>query len=185
MTRAVALTKGGFIEIDNHPYMILDKDFYSPGKGAAVVRFKLEDLVTGQTVKKVLRSGEEVKEIYVDNKTLTYLYQNGSNYVFMDQKTFEQYEIPETLIGNKKYFLIENTDYQIAFYQDKPLNIRFPAKVTLAVVKAEAGIKGDRVSGATKEVTLSTGYKLKVPLFIKTGDKVLVNTRNGEYIKKV
>ncbi len=185
MTRAVALSKGNFIEIDNKPYMVLDKDFYSPGKGAAVVRLKLEDLSTGQMVKKVLRSGENVKEIYVDNKTLTYLYQNGSNYVFMDQVTYDQYEIPAHLIGEKKYFLIENTEYQVAFYQDKPLNIRFPAKVTLEVIQAEAGIKGDRVSGATKEVTLSTGYKIKVPLFINKGDKILVNTKSGEYIKKV
>lgn len=184
MAKAVALTKGMFISVNSVPYMVLDKDFYSPGKGVAVVRLKLENLSTGQMTKKVLRSSENVDEIYIDNKTLTYLYQSGSNYIFMDQKTFNQFEIPNSLLGDKKFFLVENGQYQIAFYKDKPLNIRFPAKAILEVVKADESVKGDRVSGATKEVILSTGYKIKVPIFISKGDRILVNTKTGEYIKK-
>ena len=184
MTKAVALTKGMFVRIEGVPYMVVDKEFYSPGKGAAVARLKLRDLKTGQMVRKVLRSDENVEDIYVDNKSLQYLYQDGDKYVFMDPVSFEQFELEAEFIGDKKYFLEEGKEYQVAFFEGEPVNIRFPAKVVLEVIEAPEAIKGDRVSGATKEIVVSTGYKLKAPIFVKKGDKVTINTDTGEYVDR-
>ncbi len=184
MTKAVALVKGMFVKVENTPYMVMDKEFYSPGKGASVARLKLKNLKTGQIIKKVLRSDVEVKDIFINNRALQFLYKDGQDYVFMDPKSFEQIEFSSDFIGKAGYFLEAGKNYQIAFFNDMPVNIRLPAKVVLEVAEAPRSVKGGRVSGENKEVKLVTGYKLKAPTFINVGDKVVVNTDTGEYVKK-
>ncbi len=185
MIKAGSVSKGMFLLVKNEPYLVTDRDFVNPGKGSAFVRLKLKNLRTGLVLKQVNKSQESLEEITVETKEAQYLYADNENYVFMDTETYEQFTMLIEGHEDKVYFMKEGNEIQLSFWNEKPLDILLKKKIALTVTKAEHALKGDTVSGATKTVTVKTGLKVKVPLFIKEGDKILINTETREYVERV
>jgi elongation factor P len=176
--------KGLRIELGNEPYVIVDFQHVKPGKGGAFVRTKLKNLLNGRVVDKTFRSGEKVGKPDMEEKEMQFLYKDDE-YHFMDNSSYEQIALSGEVIGDSKNFLQENTNVTILFYQNRPINLELPIFVELEVVEAEPGVKGDTASGASKPVTVETGAKIQVPLFIEEGDRLKIDTRSGEYIERV
>lgn len=176
--------KGLRIELNNEPYVIVDFQHVKPGKGGAFVRTKLKNLLNGRVVDKTFRSGEKVGKPDIEEKEMQFLYKDDE-FHFMDNTTFEQISLAAELVGDNKNFLQENTNVNILFYQNRAINLELPIFVELEVVEAEPGVKGDTASGASKPVTVETGAKIQVPLFIEEGDRLKIDTRTGEYIERV
>lgn len=177
--------KGLRIEVNGEPYIIVDFQHVKPGKGGAFVRTKLKNLLSGNVVDKTFRSGEKVGKPDLEEKEMQFLYQDGEGFHFMDNATYEQLAFQEEVIGDSKNFLQENTNVTILFYQGRAINLELPIFVELEVTEAEPGVKGDTASGASKPVTVETGAKIQVPLFINVGDRLKIDTRTGEYIERV
>ena len=185
MIRAREISKGIFLLIKGEPYQIVEREFVNPGKGSAFVRIKLKNIRTGQVLKQVNKSQEMLEDINVEQKTHQYLYADESNYFFMDTETYEQITVSKKGLEDKEYFLKEGEEFQLLMWEDVPIDIVLPYKMTFEVTDAAHGLKGDTVSGASKPVTISTGLTVRVPLFIKKGDKILVNTETKEYVERV
>ncbi len=185
MIRAGAISKGTFLLVKDEPYLVVEREFVNPGKGSAFVRLKLKNLVSGQVLKQVNKSQEMLEDINVENRTAQYLYSDSESYHFMDLETYEQFAMPISGQEDKKLFVREGDTLQLSFWDERPIDILLPYKIVLQVTEAQAGLKGDTVSGATKPVTTETGLVVKVPLFIKSGDKILVNTETREYVERV
>lgn len=177
--------KGIFIEFRSEPYQIIDFEFYNPGKGSAVVRTRLKSLKTGRVLDFTFKSGEVVEEIPIEVRELQYLYKSGENYVFMNQVTFEQFNIPKSLMGDFYKYLKEGEILQVLLHDGEPLGIRPPKKVKLLVVQADEGVKGNTVGGARKSVLVETGISVSAPLFVKKGDVIVVDTESGEYVERI
>ncbi len=173
------------IEIDGDPFVMTYFQHVKPGKGGAFVRTKIKNLRTGRVLDKTFRSGEKVQEADVEDRRMQYLYQDGEALVFMDNETYDQMSIPAEQIGDARKFLKENNEVSIVLYKGNPLNIELPAFVEAEVTQTDPGLKGDTASGATKPATLETGAVIQVPLFIKEGETVRVDTRTGEYVERV
>ncbi len=184
MVKAGNLTKGMVIIFKKEPYQVLAKEFFNLGRGRGHSRLKLKNLKTGRVIKQTLNSEEQVKEAQIEVRKAQYLYKDKNGIYFMDQQTFGQFDLDEKLVGNLGNFLKEGSHCQVIFFQDRPITLSIPIKVSLKVIKAEEGVKGDRVSSADKEVVLETGCRLKVPLFIKKGEKIIINTETGEYVSR-
>jgi elongation factor P len=182
MVKAGSITKGMFLQWRGEPVLVVDKEFFNPGKGSAVVRLKLKNLKTGNVVKEVLRTDEMVDEIQVNHRKVQFLYKNGDQFVFIDPKTYEQIEVEKRVIGESEKFIKEGEKYSLAVWEDQIVSITLPKKIVFEVVNTEAAARGDTVTGATKLATLDNGAVVKVPLFIKKGEKVIVNTETGEYV---
>ena len=184
MIKAGSISKGMFLLIKGEPHAVAEREFVNPGKGSAFVRLKLKSLVSGQVQKQVVKSQETVEDITVETREAQFLYADSEHYLFMDLETYEQFTVPLEGQEDKKLFMREGEPYQLSFWEDRPIDILLPYKIVLAVTEAERALKGDTVSGATKPVTLETGLVIKVPLFIKQGDRVLVNTDTREYVER-
>ncbi|MCS7318041.1 MAG: elongation factor P [Candidatus Dojkabacteria bacterium] len=184
MAGTTELRKGMIIMYNNEPHVILDKEFYSPGKGGAFNRCKLKSIRTGKLVSTIFKSGEKVEELDVVSKTVQYVYHDSDKAVFMDPNTFEQYEVSLDSIAGGSNFLQHDAKYILTLFEDAPIYLQVPLKIVLQVVETPEAVKGDTVSNATKEAVLETGLRVQVPLFIKQGDKILVNTETGEYFSK-
>ncbi|MBN1409826.1 MAG: elongation factor P [Spirochaetales bacterium] len=184
MIKAGAIAKGMFLLIKNTPHYVVDREFVNPGKGSAFVRLKMKNLLRGNTVNETIKTADSVEEIDVINKNAQYLYSDAENYFFMDSDTYEQYHVPIEGLEDRQYFLKEGEIYQVMVWEDKPIDILIPYKMTFKVTEAAKAIKGDTVTGATKVVTLETGLKIKVPLFIKQDDLVVINTETKEYYER-
>lgn len=182
--KASNLKHGMMILFKGEPHQVLEKEFFNLGRGRGHARTKLKNVKTGATIRYTFSSIEEVEEVLFQTRRLQYLYQNENEVFFMDPQTFEQVNLDSGLLDNKAHFLKTGETYQVIFFEEKPLGIRLPPKVTLKVIKAENAVKGNTVSGATKIVALETGYEVKTPLFIKENDEVLVNTETGEYVSR-
>ena len=176
--------RGIYILFQNEPHMIVDVSFVSPGKGSAFYRTKLKNLYSGKVVEYTYKSGEKVEEVMVDTHEAEYSYFDGSNYVFIEPRTFEQYLVPIDIIGDDKLYLKEGLLYRIKFYDENPVGVGLPKTIAFKVVEAENSIKGDTATNATKQAILDTGLKVLVPLFIKTGEEILVNTETGLYLNR-
>jgi elongation factor P len=185
MIRAGEIAKGTFLLIKNEPYEVVEREFVSPGKGSAFVRLKMKNLKTGAVLTQTTKTQESVEDAEVDNKYSQYLYSDDQFFHFMDNKTYEQLEVPKQGLEDKKDFLKEGETYQVVVYENQPINIIIPFKMVFAVTEAHNAIKGDTVSGSTKPVTLETGLIVRVPLFIKQGDKVRINTETKDYVERV
>jgi len=185
MIKAGTLAKGMFLIVKDEPYLVAEREFVNPGKGTAFVRLKLKNLKSGLVLKQVIRSQESVEDIEVETKNAQYLYSDADNYLFMDTETYEQFGIPISGNEDKQYFMKEGETYPVSFWEDKALDIIIPYKVALTVTDSENALRGDTVSGATKPVTLETGLVVKVPLFIKQDDKILINSETREYVERV
>jgi elongation factor P len=179
------LRKGVTFTMDGELYKVIDYQHYKPGRGKAVIRTKLRNLRTGSTIDKTFTSGERVQDIRLDRQTVQYLYTDGDFYYFMDVETFEQFPLPDALLEDAKPYLVENMEIELSSYEGERLDVDLPITVDLSVVEAPPGFAGDTAQGATKEVTLETGLKLNVPLFIEEGDVLRIDTRDGRYVTRV
>ena len=162
----------------------MDITFVSPGKGSAFYRTKLKNLYTGHVVEYTYKSGEKVEEVMVDTHEAEYSFFDGTSYVFIEPRIFEQYSVPTEIVGSDKVYLKEGLLYRIKFYEDNPVGIGLPKTIAFKVVESENSIKGDTATNATKQAILDTGLKVLVPLFIKAGEEILVNTETGLYLSR-
>ncbi len=173
------------IDLDGSPFVITYFQHVKPGKGGAFVRTKIKNLLNGKSVDKTFRSGEKVKEADVEERTMQYLYKDGEDRIFMDSKNYDQIPITDDVIGDNAKFLLENAEVDVLFWKGNPVNIELPSFVEIVITQSDPGVKGDTSSGATKPATLETGAVIQVPLFLKEGEKVRVDTRTGEYCERV
>lgn len=180
-------------ELKNGMTVIVNGDLYNiiwfqhvkPGKGGAFVKTKLKNLKTGGIVDKTFRAGEELKRAYLEEKSMEYLYHDGDNLWFMDLETYEQHPLSEKVVGEGIGFLKENIKAKVTFYEKEVVDIQLPNFMELVVTETEPGFKGNTVSGGNKPATLETGAVVQVPLFVKVGDKLKIDTRTGGYIQRV
>jgi elongation factor P len=175
---------GQTIESEGQLYVIMDFQHVKPGKGSAFVRSKLRNLRSGAVTEKTWRAGEKVQPAMIDKQKMQFLYINGENYVFMNNETYEQIEVPVAQIDYEKNFLIETMEVNIISFQNEILGVDLPEKVTLTVSETVPGVRGNTVTNATKDAILETGYRVQVPLFIEEGEKIIVNTSTGKYSTK-
>lgn len=173
--------KGLRIEIDGKLWVIVEFQHVKPGKGGAFVRTKLKNLETGQVVEQTFRSGAKVDKPDFEEKFVQYLYQEGDQYVFMDNTTYDQIYVSAENLGEAVNFMYPNIEVQVSYFNGKPIGVELPVSVVLEVTQTEPGVKGDTATGATKSATLETGFTVQVPLFINEGDKLKIDTRTGEY----
>ena len=173
------------IELDGQPFTITYFQHVKPGKGGAFVRTKVKNLLNGKVLDKTFRSGEKVGEADVEERRMQYLYADGTDRIFMDSETYDQAPIPADALGDGVDFLKENTEVEVLLWRGKPVNVELPAFVELEVTKSDPGVKGDTSSGANKPATLETGATVTVPLFIKEGDVLRIDTRTREYCERV
>ncbi len=173
------------IEIDGSPFTIVYFQHVKPGKGGAFVRTKIKNLRTGRNLDKTFRAGEKVNEAEVEDKKMQYLYQDGDQLVFMDSNTYDQFPFSAEQVGDARKYLKENLDVDVMFWRGNPISIELPSFIEVEVSKTDPGLKGDTASGATKPATLETGAVVQVPLFIKEGERIRVDTRSGEYVERV
>lgn len=179
------LRPGVTFELDGEVWIVISFLHVKPGKGSAFVRTKIRNIETGNVIERTFRAGEKVKEAYVERKEFQYMYNDGTMYYFMDNKTYEQIELPEEFIGDEKYYLKEGMSIQVLYYKDRAIGIELPNYVDLEVVETEPGFKGDTAQGGSKPAVLETGLKIQVPLFIEKGEIIRVDTRTGEYLERV
>ncbi len=173
------------IRYKNGLYQIVDFQHVKPGKGAAFVRTKLKNIKNGSVLDNTFRSSAKVEEVRVEKQKMEYLYNDGSIYVVMDPDTYQQVELDDNLVGEKKYFLKENIDITLLKTREKIIKILLPTTVNLVVTECEPGVRGDTVTNVTKEATLETGLTVQLPMFINKNDVVKIDTRSGEYIERV
>jgi len=172
------------IELNGDPCMVKEFQHVKPGKGAAFVRTKIQNLRTGSTTELTFRGGEKLPRAIIERKQMQFLYAEGNDYVFMDNETFDQMSLSiDQLMGKEKY-LIENMDCQINSYNGELIGIELPTTVVLEVIDTEPGIKGDTASGGSKPATMQTGVVVNVPFFVNVGDRLRINTDSGEYIER-
>jgi elongation factor P len=172
------------IEVDGDIFSVTDFQHVKPGKGAAFVRSKLKNLRNGNVVEKTFRAGENVGRALIENRAVQYLYNSGSEYTFMDNETFDQFELNKNQLEWEVNFLLENMTVNISSYKGEIIGISIPNSVDLKVIETEPGIKGNTATGATKNAKLETGFNVHVPLFINEGDVLSIDTREGRYISR-
>jgi elongation factor P len=177
--------KGMILNINSIPHLVVDREFYKPGKGSAVYRVKLKDIKGEKILHQTYRSGDKVEEVQVDTNTMQFLYLDGEDAYFMNPETFEQSSIGLEKIPGRKDYLHTEGKYIFITYEDEVLSVRIPLKITLEVVDTKDVDPGNTANNATKEAELETGLKVQVPLFMKTGDRIDVNTESGSYVSKV
>ena len=179
------LRKGVTFELDGNLFKVIEYAHHKPGRGNATIRIKARNLRTGATLEKTFISGSQVQEARLDFHSVQYLYNDGDNYYFMDQQTFEQPGIPKDVLGDSVSFLQEGMECKLTFYKGEPLDIELPTSVDLKVVWAEVAVRGDTATGVTKKVRVETGVEVQVPNFVKEGDTIRVDTRDGSYVTRV
>ncbi len=179
------LRKGVTFELDNSLYKVLDYHHHKPGRGNATIRIKARDLRTGTTLEKTFQSGDRVQDVRLEFHNVSYLYQDGGIYYFMDQETFDQPGINASVVGEAAGFLKEGMEVKLTFYNGDAIDIDLPTSVDLKVTRAEAAVRGDTATGVTKRVTTETGQEVQVPYFVVEGDTIRVDTRTGDYVTRV
>lgn len=178
--------RGLYIEFEGVPYQIVDFQHVKPGKGNAFTRTKMKNLINQNLLDKTFKSGERVGEPNLEHKTMQYLYKDGEGFHFMDMGSFDQVVFDEKTVGDVKNYFIENLECEVLYFKEKPIGINPPTFVNLKVTYTEPGLKGDSVSGGSlKRATVETGCEVMVPLHVKTGDVLKVDTRTREYVEKV
>ncbi len=179
------LKNGMVLDLDGQLWSVIWFQHHKPGKGNTVVRTKLKHVLTGKVVDRTFNSDVKVDTAVVDRREMQYLYNDGDGYVFMDTDTYDQITIPAETVGDAKNYLLENQVAMVALHDGTPLYIDLPASVELEVTYTEPGLQGDRSTGGTKPATVETGMTVQVPLFIVTGEKVKIDTRDGSYLGRV
>lgn len=185
MLETADFKKGLKILVDGQPYTVVDFQHVKPGKGNQFSRTKLRNLLTGQQLERTFKSGEKFGVPDVMNREMGFLYKDDSGYTFMDKENYEQITMDEATVGESRFYLIENLEVVILFYNDRPVSVDVPKSVNLRVAQTDPGLKGDTVTGGTKPATLETGLVVKVPLHINEGDLLRIDTTTGEYGSRV
>ncbi|MCL1994176.1 MAG: elongation factor P [Spirochaetes bacterium] len=185
MIRGGDIVKGTCLLQKGQPYIVVDREFHTPGKGTAVARIKMKSIKDGAVLTLTIPTQQEVEDAQVSLHTCQYQYSDLENYHFMDNESFEQYEVPIADHEDKKFYLKDGLAYDLTVWEDRVIDIKIPYKVVFIVAESENYVKGDTVSGATKPITTETGLVVRVPLFIKQGEKILVNTETNEYVERV
>lgn len=177
--------KGLPIKYKGETYVIVGYQFVNPGKGAAFTRTKLKNVSSQKVLEVSFRSDEQIEEAHMEYKKCQYLYSDGSEFHFMDNNTYEQFALSKDVVGDQSDYMMDGGNATIVFVEHKPVSLQLPPKMEFKVTHAPPGDKGDTATGGTKQVTIETGAKVNVPLFIKEGDKIRVNTDTGEYVERV
>lgn len=179
------LKKGEFVFYQGEIWQVQKADFYSPGKGSALMKSRLKNLQSAKNVDYTYKSNEQVETVDVESIEMQYLYKDKDYLYFMNERTYQQYSIPVQVVGEVALFLKEGTKHFVYLYDEKPLSMKFPPSVKLKVIYTEDAAKGDTVTGAKKPATLETGVVVMVPLFVKSGETITVNPETGEYGERV
>ena len=180
------LKNGMVLDLDGQLWSVIWFQHHKPGKGGAMVKTTLKNVMSGKTVDKTFNSGIKVDTASVDKRNMQYLYNDGDSYVFMDSETYDQLNLTPAVVGDAAGFMLDNQDVVVAMNESTPLYIELPASVEMTIEYTEPGLQGDRSSGGTKPARLETGVEIQVPLFITTGEKVKVDTRDGgSYLGRV
>jgi len=177
--------KGLKVIIDNEPYLMIDTEFMKPGKGQAVYRVKLKNLVRGNVIDRTYRSGDKIDSADVEEETLQYLYNDSKNWFFMNPETFEQYTIHKENLDDAHLWIKEGSTVEVTFWGDEPITVTAPKHVELEIKYCEPTARGNTATNVQKPATLETGAEISVPAFINIGDVVKVDTRTHEYIERV
>ena len=179
------LKNGMVLNLDGQLWTVQWFQHHKPGKGGAVVRTKLKNVTSGKIVDKTFNADVKVDTANVDKRSMTYLYNDGDSYVFMDSTTYDQIHVTPEIVADAKNFMLENQEVVLAVHEGNPLYLELPASVELVVEYTEPGLQGDRSTGGTKPARLETGHQINVPLFITTGEKIKVDTRDSSYLGRV
>lgn len=185
MYSASDLRKGLKIEIDGDPYIVSDFQFVKPGKGQALYRCKLKNLITGATQDKTYRSVEKMDKPNLMEKEMIFSYVDGNSFVFMDSESYEQIHVDTDVVGNLKYFLIEDMECDILFHNDRAIEIKLQNFIEKEIMETEPGARGDTATNVMKPAKLDNGYEVQVPIFINQGDVIKIDTRTGKYAERV
>lgn len=176
---------GTILKHNNAPHVVLKADHLQMGRGSAVLRTKIKNLLTGQVLEVSVKGGDKFEEAELERKKATYLYHDDTGYQFMDSQSFEQFTLPAESIGDPVQFLFENMDLEVMYFDGRPVSVILPKVVELEVVETTPGVRGDTAQGSvSKPATLSSGASVNVPLFVKQGDRIRVNTERGEYLER-
>ena len=178
------LKNGMTLNLDDGLFQVVEFQHVKPGKGGAFVRTTLKNVRNGAVVDRTFRGGERVERAMIDKREMQFLYRDGSDFVFMDNTTYDQRNVGPSALGDTASFIVDGSSVVLQLYGDEIVGVELPAAVELAVRQTEPGVQGDRVSGARKPATLETGLVVQVPLFVNIGDKLKVDTRSGDYLTR-
>lgn len=184
MYSASDLKKGLKIEIDGDPCVITGFDFMKPGKGQAVYRCKIKNLITGNTFDRSYRSGDKIDKANLRSRDFVFSYLEGDLYVFMDSETFEQVELGADQLGDQRFFLSEDMSVEILFHDERALDVTLPNFVEKTVLETEPGARGDTATNVSKPAKIEGGFELGVPIFVNEGDRIKIDTRSGSYVSR-
>jgi elongation factor P len=179
------IRKGLKMMVDGQPFVVVDFQFVKPGKGQAFTRVKIRNMATGAVLERTYKSGEKLEPADVEERQLTYIYPEGTDFVFMDPASGEQLNVPGDKIGEDSRWLSDGMQIDVVLFKGQAIGVTLPSHVVLQIVSSEPGIKGDTASGATKPATVSTGATVNVPLFVQEGEWVKIDTRAGTYLERV
>jgi elongation factor P len=179
------LKNGLVLNIDGQLWTVVEFQHVKPGKGGAFVRTTLKNVLSGKVVDRTFNAGTKVETATVDKRAMTFLYKEGTDFVFMDSDTYDQVHVPVETVGENANYLLDNAEVVVAVHEGVPLYIELPTSVELLISHTDPGVQGDRSTGGTKPATLETGAEIQVPLFVTTGEKVKVDTRDGRYLGRI
>jgi elongation factor P len=185
LIRGGDIVKGSCLLQKGQPFLVVEREFHNPGKGTAIARVKMKSIKDGSVLTLTIPTQQEVEDAVVDTRHCQYQYADTDVYHFMDSESYEQYEVPIADMEDKKLYLQTNETYELTIWEGRVIDIKIPYKVVFTVAESENYVRGDTVSGATKPVITDTGLTVRVPLFIKQGEKILVNTETNEYVERV
>lgn len=174
------------VEVEGEPYTIVSNEFVKPGKGQPFNRVRLKHLVTSRVVEKTFKSGDKLNLADVEENKMRMLYKEGSDVIFMDDKTFDQVNIPLSSLGEDEQWLMEEVLYDVIFYKGQPINVQPPTFLEMKITETAPGVRGDTASGRVLKTAITeTGAKVQIPIFIEEGTKIKIDTRTGEYVSRV
>ena len=182
---ASELRKGLNIELEGIPYEVTEFQFVKPGKGQAMYKCRIKNLLAGNTMEKTFRAVDKIDTPNVETRTLAFSYQEGDKYVFMDNKTYDQVELHANVLGDGRYFLVEDLECDVMFFNGRAMSVELPAFVVKEITETEPGARGDTATNVLKPAKIESGYEIGVPLFINIGDRIRIDTRTGKYVERV
>ena len=178
------LRLGAVISINDEPYQIMFTQHIKVARGGAVVKTKLKNLISGSALEKTFSGSDNIEEADIARRKANFLYEQDGDFFFMDNEDFEQFQFAQDALGDMTKYLKEGQEVDVLIFNNKPVSVALPTKITLEVSSAPDGVKGNSAGSITKTVTLETGVEIRTPLFIKTGDMVVVNTETGDYVER-
>ena len=182
---AADLRKGLKIEMEGIPYEVVEFQFVKPGKGQAMYKCRIKNMIAGNTMEKTFRAVDKIDTPNIESKSLHFSYQEADKYIFMDNKTYEQVEIHQDVLGDQRFFLLEDLECEVLFHNGRAMTVTLPSFVVKEITETEPGARGDTATNVLKPAKIDTGYEVGVPIFINQGDFIRIDTRTGKYIERV